>query len=182
MPVTYWTFMAGTLALCGVPPFSGFYSKDGILAQALRSQHVALFILGVAVALLTTFYMFRLAFVVFGGAEKSEAAGHAHESPGIMVWPLRVLAVFSVIGGVIGIEGVYAAHFEPEQAGAGALSFAQQLLEPFSASPLAAMFGLFAVILGFALAFTLYRRQVHRPAAAKARLALAGDAQPVLLR
>ena len=70
LPVTFWTFMAGTLALCGVWPLSGFYSKDGILAVALRGNHVALFVLGVFVAFLTTFYMFRLVLVVFFGGEK----------------------------------------------------------------------------------------------------------------
>ena len=91
MPVTFWTFMVGTLALAGVPPFSGFYSKDSILAQAAE-HNLPLFVLGVVVAALTTFYMFRLVFVAFLGAPKSEAAGHAHESPPVMVWPLRILA------------------------------------------------------------------------------------------
>ena len=81
MPVTFWTFMVGTLALAGVPPFSGFYSKDSILAASRRNTACALFVLGVAVAALTTFYMFRLVFVAFLGAPRSEAAGHAHESP-----------------------------------------------------------------------------------------------------
>ena len=107
MPVTYWTFMAGTLALCGVPPLSGFYSKDGILAQAVKQSSYGLFALGVVVALLTTFYMFRLAYVVFGGGARSAAPAHAHESPGVMIWPLRILAVFSMlIGGLIGIASI----------------------------------------------------------------------------
>jgi NADH-quinone oxidoreductase subunit L len=161
MPVTYWTFMAGTLALCGFPPLSGFYSKDSILSQALVSHQVALFILGVAVAMLTAFYMFRLALVVFYGGEKSEAAGHAHESPRIMIWPLRVLAVLSIIGGFIGIGTLYARQFSAE--GAAPAGFAAQLLEPFSASPLGALFGLFAVILGFSMAFACYRGQVTDP-------------------
>ena len=67
MPVTFWTFLIGTLALCGVPPFSGFYSKDSILAQALEQKNYPLFVLGVAVAGLTTFYMFRLFYVAFVG-------------------------------------------------------------------------------------------------------------------
>jgi NADH-quinone oxidoreductase subunit L len=162
LPVTYWTFMAGTLALCGVPPLSGFYSKDGVLAQALKGNHYGLFILGVVVAMLTTFYMFRLAFVVFGGMEKSEAAGHAHESPRIMIWPLRILAVLSIIGGVIGIEALYAGHFHPE-AGGETAGLGAQLLEPFSASPLAALFGLFAVVIGFALAFNVYHGKSADP-------------------
>ena len=104
MPVTFWTFLIGTLALCGVPPFSGFYSKDSILAQALEQKNYPLFVLGAAVAGLTTFYMFRLFYVAFVGKPRTEAAGHAHESPAVMTWPLIVLAVFAVIGGIIGSE------------------------------------------------------------------------------
>jgi NADH-quinone oxidoreductase subunit L len=162
MPVTYWTFMAGTLALCGFPPLSGFYSKDGILSAALSSHQIGLFILGVVVAMLTTFYMFRLALVVFYGGEKSDVAGHAHESPRIMIWPLRVLAVLSIIGGFIGIGTLYASQFGAEGAASGS-GFAAQLLEPFSASPLGALFGLFAVILGFSMAFACYGGRVTDP-------------------
>ncbi len=162
MPVTYWTFMAGTVALCGVPPLSGFYSKDSILAQTLKSNHFMLFALGVIVAVLTTFYMFRLAFVVFGGMEKSEAAGHAHESPRIMIWPLRILAILSIFGGAMGIEALYAAHFEPGATGEPA-GFAARLLEPFSASPLGASFGLFAVIIGFSMAYATYHGKSADP-------------------
>jgi NADH-quinone oxidoreductase subunit L len=155
MPLTYRTFMAGTLALCGIPPLSGFYSKDGILAQALE-HNVGLFVIGLFGVVLTTFYMFRLVLVVFYGAEKSEAAGHAHESPSILAWPLMVLAVPSVIGGFLGIEGVFAKYFEPGKA-VEAAGMAHQALEPFS-SPLAAFFGLFAILIGLALSLALYRR------------------------
>src|SRR6185436_1601488 len=109
----FWTFMAGTLALAGLWPFSGFFSKDAILALAAR-QNVILFIVGVVVAALTTFYMFRLVFIAFLGWAKSDGAGHAHESPGVMVWPLRVLAVFSVIGGIIGVEAIFGKTFSRE--------------------------------------------------------------------
>ena len=84
LPTTYWTFLLGTLALCGVPPFSGFYSKDAILAVAAE-HNLALFILAVFVAGLTAFYMFRLVFVAFLGPVKDHGVDHAHESPGIMV-------------------------------------------------------------------------------------------------
>ena len=81
MPVTCWTFLIGTLALCGVPPFSGFYSKDGILAVAfLRNK--ALFAVGVVTAVLTAFYMVRLFCVALIGRSRSDAAGHAIESQG----------------------------------------------------------------------------------------------------
>ncbi len=81
MPITFWTFLVGALALSGVPPFSGFYSKDSILAQALEQKNYLLFGVAVFVAALTAFYTFRLFFVVFFGSEKSKAASHAHESP-----------------------------------------------------------------------------------------------------
>jgi len=155
MPVTYWTFMAGTLALCGVWPLSGFYSKDSILSSALGTGHIALFVLGVLVAILTTFYMFRLVIVVFFGGERSEAVDHAHESPSILIWPLRVLAIMSIIGGVIGIDAVFGRFFEPV-AGEAAMGFGQRLLEPFNESPLAAVFGLGAIIFGFAAACAVY--------------------------
>ncbi len=163
MPVTYWTFLVGTLALCGVPPLSGFYSKDGILSSALAVNNIALFVLGVFVAILTTFYMFRLVIVVFSGGERSEAVDHAHESPRVMIWPLRVLAIFSVlVGGFIAIEPAFGRFFEPNEAET-TLSLAQRLTEPFSTSPLAATFGLGAVIFGFAAAYGIYAGRLVDP-------------------
>jgi NADH-quinone oxidoreductase subunit L len=161
LPVTYWTFMAGTLALCGCPPLSGFYSKDSILAQTLKSGQYGLFVLGVVVAMLTTFYMFRLVVVAFWGGEKSEAAGHAHESPRIMIWPLRVLAIFSVIGGFIGFDRLYAAVFDNETAVPAGL--AAQILEPFSASPLGTLFGIAAFGFGLCMAYAAYRGRTTDP-------------------
>src|SRR5688572_3133345 len=108
MPITYWTFFIGTLALCGVPPFSGFFSKDEILAAAAHHS-VALFIVTVLVAVLTTFYMFRLFFVAFGGTARS---GHAHESPKVMTWPLILLAIPSLLAGVWGINNLLAQFFD----------------------------------------------------------------------
>ena len=106
--------------------------------------------------------MFRLVFVAFLGAPKSEAAGHAHESPPVMAWPLRFLAVFSVISGLIGIEQLYGQQFpsagiEPEA------SFAQQLIAPFLHAPFAAISGLLAVLVGFAAAYALYAKAKADP-------------------
>src|SRR5450759_4074770 len=101
MPVTFWTFLFATLALCGVPPFSGFYSKDAILAQAWHAHNYPLFAVAVFVAVLTTFYMFRLFFVALVGEPRTKEASHAHESPGVMIWPLRILAALSIFAGVI---------------------------------------------------------------------------------
>jgi len=165
MPVTFWTFLAGTIALAGVWPLSGFYSKDTILGAALRHPNhflgYGLFTVGVLVACLTSFYMFRLVFVVFFGQEKSRASGHAQESSPILVWPLRILAVFSIIGGVISIEPIYEAQFGE---GAGeSLSFFRQLILPFAISPVAAMSGLAAAAAGFFAAYRLYARTDKDP-------------------
>ena len=166
MPVTFWTFLAGTLAIAGVPPFSGFFSKDSILAQALEQSNPWLkygfFTLGVFVTVLTAFYMFRLLFIVFYAPAKSDLASHAYESPSVMVWPLRILAVFSIIGGFIGIERIYHSHFSAAEA-VPALSFGQQLIFPFTHAPWAASFGLVAAVLGFAAAYRLYFRAAQDP-------------------
>ena len=163
MPVTFWTFLIGALALCGVPPFSGFYSKDSILAQALEQRNYPLFALGVVVAGLTAFYMFRLFYVAFLGKAKTEAAEHAHESPAVMSWPLLVLAVFAIIGGIIGVSETYAAQFgEAEHT-----SIAQRMVEPFAHSPVAATIGILAVIAGFFAAFKLYSNAETDPLPAR---------------
>jgi NADH-quinone oxidoreductase subunit L len=165
MPITFWTFLAGALALSGLWPLSGFFSKDSILAQALEQHNYLLFASGVFIAGLTTFYTFRLFFVVFFGKEKSEAAGHAHESPAVMTLPLIALAVFSVIGGLIGIEGIYRYNFPIE--GETSAGFAAALFEPFTHSPLAASLGLLAFAIGLFAAWSLYAKATTDPLPAK---------------
>lgn len=165
MPITFWTFLAGALALSGVWPLSGFYSKDSVLAQALAQHNYLLFANGVFIAGLTTFYTFRLFFVVFFGKEKSEIASHAHESPAVMTLPLVVLAVFSVIGGVLGIAGIYRYNFPGE--GEQSAGFAAALFEPFTHSPLAASLGLLVFAIGLVAAWSLYANAATDPLPAK---------------
>jgi len=162
MPVTFWTFLAGTLALAGVWPMSGFFSKDALLAQAAEHHKYGLFALGEFVAILTSFYMFRLVFVVFFQPAKAGSSAHVHESPSVMLWPLRILAVFTVIGGFIGIQALDAKFFSPEQALLDA-SFGEQLIGPIIHEKLAAAVGLFAAVLGFAGAYILYFGAVSDP-------------------
>jgi NADH-quinone oxidoreductase subunit L len=102
MPVTFWTFLAATLAISGVPPFSGFFSKDAILGAALEKAMLdpsafLLPLIGFTAAGITAFYMFRLLFLTFfGKARDHEKHHHAHESPWVMTVPLVVLAILSV--------------------------------------------------------------------------------------
>jgi NADH-quinone oxidoreductase subunit L len=101
MPVTAYTMLIGVLAIAGTPFFSGWYSKDLILSDAMgyglvHREHLLLFVLPLLSAGLTAFYMFRLWFLAFAGSPRGEAAGHAHESPKVMTVPLVVLALFSL--------------------------------------------------------------------------------------
>ncbi len=105
MPLTYLTFLAATLAISGIPPFSGFFSKDMILSKAFEHSPV-LYALGLGTALITCFYMFRLFYLVFFG-ENRLAEAHPHESPKVMTVPLMVLAVLSVIGGFLNIPALF---------------------------------------------------------------------------
>jgi NADH-quinone oxidoreductase subunit L len=107
MPITHITFLVACLAIAGIPPFSGFFSKDEILTAALLKNPVY-YILGVAGALMTAFYMFRLYAMAFRGEFRgTEAqASHLHESPAAMTIPLIILAVLSVAGGWVGIPEV----------------------------------------------------------------------------
>ncbi len=95
MKVTALTFLVGSLALSGLFPTSGFFSKDAILIQAYHSGHTALFVMGLLTAAFTAFYMARVFFVVFLSKERS-AGGHPHESPAVMTVPLVLLALFAL--------------------------------------------------------------------------------------
>jgi len=108
LPVTYPVFMAGALAIAGVPGLSGFFSKDEILASAFASGHYAVWALGLAGAGMTSFYIFRLIFLTFHGRERLEpdARHHLHESPRTMTAPLRILAVLAIVGGYVGLPHV----------------------------------------------------------------------------
>jgi NADH-quinone oxidoreductase subunit L len=96
MPVTFWTFLIGTLALTGCPFLAGYYSKDSILLAAY-THSPAVFWIATGTVFLTAFYMFRLVVVAFLGRPKADH--HGHESPFVMTFPLMVLGVLSVIAG-----------------------------------------------------------------------------------
>ncbi|HYS71724.1 MAG TPA: NADH-quinone oxidoreductase subunit L [Thermoplasmata archaeon] len=105
MPITALTMLLGCLALSGIPPFSGFWSKDEILGVtfamgATQSLFYALYALGILTAFLTAFYTFRLWFLTFSGTFRGHHEEHLHESPGVMTGPLAFLAVFTIGSGL----------------------------------------------------------------------------------
>jgi NADH-quinone oxidoreductase subunit L len=109
IPITYWTFLIATIAIAGLPPFAGFFSKDEILASALANPYfpkpfnVFIWTLGTLAAFCTAYYMFRLVFLTFFGEFRGtqEQEHHVHESPATMTVPLIILAAGSAIGGAV---------------------------------------------------------------------------------
>jgi NADH-quinone oxidoreductase subunit L len=104
-PITYWTMLFAALAISGIFPLAGFFSKDEILWSAWANHHPFIWAIGLLTAGLTAFYMFRLIFLTFFGKPRfsEETRHHLHESPASMTWPLMVLAVLSIAGGFIGM-------------------------------------------------------------------------------
>ncbi|MBI5042311.1 MAG: NADH-quinone oxidoreductase subunit L, partial [Nitrospirae bacterium] len=104
MKTTAITFWIASLAIAGIPPLAGFWSKDEILHEVFKGGHTMLYVIGISTALLTAFYMFRLIFMTFHGKSRVDkhVAEHLHESPAVMTYPLIILAVLSIIAGFIG--------------------------------------------------------------------------------
>jgi NADH-quinone oxidoreductase subunit L len=175
-----WTFMTmgiATLAIAGIPPLAGFWSKDEILWKAYSSEHGSwiFWLIGVITAFLTSFYMFRLLFMTFFGDYKGahvdehghgthnhgdHVHGEPHESPAVMLVPLMILAVLSIVGGLVGIgngfEHFLAPVFGPvaEAATEGASHGTELLLMAVSVT---------VAILGFVLAYVLYVSKPELP-------------------
>ncbi|MGC1299681.1 MAG: NADH-quinone oxidoreductase subunit L, partial [Alloacidobacterium sp.] len=125
IPVTFWAMTMGVFAICGIPPWAAFFSKDEILYQAFVSPSPVgklVWFVGLVTAGLTAFYMFRLWYLTFFGESRAQEAAHddhghghahgVHESPWIMLGPLVILAILSVIGGWVGVPGALGGHAE----------------------------------------------------------------------
>ncbi len=170
MPTTYWTFVAGGLALSGIFPLAGFFSKDAILWKAWSEGNAGFWILGVGVAGMTAFYMFRLIFLSFHGSFRygGAAAPRPHESPAVMTLPLVVLGVLSVVGGWVGfplIRGadVFGAFLAPVFAASAELTGAQAAAHGSTGVEILLMIVSLAVaVVGIFLAHRKYVTLAHR--------------------
>jgi NADH-quinone oxidoreductase subunit L len=103
IPWTHRLFLIGTIAIAGLPPLAGFWSKDEIMAHAFTHHHYLLYGMAAVGALMTSFYMFRLTYLTFYGSSRIDqhTEGHVHESPMVMIGPLMVLAFLSCVGGLV---------------------------------------------------------------------------------
>ena len=160
MPWTFGTMTIAWLAISGIPPFAGFWSKDEILASVYGrgGAWIALWVVGLITAGLTAFYMTRMMWMTFGGAKRWDDGVHAHESPWTMVGPLAVLGALSVVGGLINTPWkLTLEHFlEP------AFEAVHLAHIPGGATPwVLAFVSIGAGIVGIALATVRYRTKTH---------------------
>jgi NADH-quinone oxidoreductase subunit L len=160
IPTTYRTMLVATLAIAGIPPLAGFFSKDEILEKVFE-RSPALWIVGWITAGMTAFYMFRLLFMTFHGESHvdHDVEHHIHESPSAMTIPLTILAVLSIIGGWIGIGGRFEKFLEPVTRSLGAPEVATEAAKApalllMSASVLLALGGIW-------LAWVLYIKRTE---------------------
>ena len=166
LPVTFPVFFVGALAISGIPFLSGFFSKDAILTSAFAGGHYVLYGLGLAGAVMTAFYMFRLIYMTFYGAEKATLApGHpVHESPRAMTVPLVILAVFSALAGFLGLPVLFGrradvfGRFLEEVLGPAAHHLAH------STEAVLILAATISALAGLGLAFLFYRRSPDIPA------------------
>jgi NADH-quinone oxidoreductase subunit L len=179
MPWTFATMGIATLAIAGIPPFAGFWSKDEILWRAFNASWVY-WLIGVVTAFITSFYMFRLMYMTFGGEYRGGAApeahghddnshghghGEPHESPWVMLGPLVVLAVLSVVGGFVGYGNHFVHFLAPVFQGAS--DVAQEASPEAGKSTLEYLLMVVSVGvagLGWFLAYLLYSRRPQLPA------------------
>lgn len=157
MPVTFWTFLIATAALCGLPVISsGFYSKDAIFSAALASNRPVLFGLGILVVGLTTLYMARLVMIAFFGAARSEAASHAADPGRNMTIPLIILAVPSVALGWLPVGAYFRKALFPQAHVHVASGASDVFFEPFNQAPLGAFLGFGLLVFGLSVAYVVY--------------------------
>jgi NADH-quinone oxidoreductase subunit L len=157
MKITGVTFWIGALAIAGIPPLSGFWSKDEILVSAYRSGHVGIWVLGMIGAGMTAFYMFRLIFMTFHGKPRDqELHDHAHESPTSMTVPLIVLAAGSVLVGFVGFPPGHGWIDGFLKDAAGHAGAAHDATEGLSGGVLMAL-SVLAGVVGIAIAYRMHK-------------------------
>ncbi|MFA9446236.1 NADH-quinone oxidoreductase subunit L [Egicoccus sp. AB-alg6-2] len=157
MPITFWTSAVGWLAIAGIFPFSGFFSKDQILTEAYMHGYFGIWLLGLLGAVLTAFYMSRWFFLIFLGKPRFGSDVHPHESPASMTAPLIVLGVLSAAGGLLNVQhhGWLYNFLEPAVADVSGVGY-----EAAGGIPELGLIGaaLLAGLIGIGLAYTVYVR------------------------
>jgi len=172
MPITFWTMVIAGLSLSGIFPFSGFWSKDAIVASAYEEHYYVLFGMALLTVFLTAFYIFRAIFLAFTGEPRTGPAGEAVESPGIMTGPMMILAFLSIVSGWVGIpqgsglpiRDYFGAFVHPSEFAVSTFH-----IEEHAFSFPLAIISVAAALLGIGLAYALYVARPERAGELAAR-------------
>jgi NADH-quinone oxidoreductase subunit L len=171
LPITFLTMLIGCLAISGIPPFAGFFSKDEILSHVYEHSKV-MWAIGLFTSFLTAFYMFRLLFLTFFGEFRGteEQRHHLHESPASMTLPLIVLAILSAVGGFMGAPMFVGKHYLGDYL-APIFTYSRQILpaafntEPEHNTELMLMgISVLVAVIGIVFAYVMYVARAQRPA------------------
>ncbi len=183
MPGTYLTYLFACLAISGIPPFSGFFSKDEILGRAFESSFI-LWLIGVITAFLTAFYIFRLFILAFEGKPRFDVHHlHVHEAPKTMLIPEWVLGILAVIGGLVGIPAVLGGgdSFNRFLDPVFATAEAKMSILPFQEPGTEIILMIISVILGLSGVYLAYLAYLKRPQLSAKLKAAVGDLYDVVL-
>ena len=164
MPITYWTFMLATLAIAGIFPFAGFFSKDEILFHSLVSGHTLFWGIATVAAFITAFYMFRAVFMTFHGEEKFDHHHvHPHESPSLMTVPLMILAGLAVVGGLVGFPIIEGANKFKEFLAPAITPLVHEVHSPVWFEITMMAFSMAVAIAGIYMAYKFYMKRPELP-------------------
>jgi NADH-quinone oxidoreductase subunit L len=164
MPITYWTFILATLAIAGIFPFAGFFSKDEILFHSLVSGHTLFWGIATLAAFITAFYMFRAVFMTFHGDEKFDHHHvHPHESPSLMTVPLMTLAGLSVVGGLVGFPIIKGANKFKEFLAPAITPLVHEVHSPVWFEITMMIFSMAVAIAGIYMAYKFYMKKPELP-------------------
>lgn len=167
MKITFITFFIGSLAIAGIPPLSGFFSKDAIIFETYKEIGIPLMIIALITAGVTAFYMFRMVVLTFFGKPRYDSNVHPHESPFTMTFVLIILAVLSAVGGFIGVPHVFGMHTYLKDwldplflKSSTVLASIHQVEEPGLTSELVLVaLSVIVSVIGIILAFRMYSRK-----------------------
>ena len=163
MPITYWTFLLATLAIAGIFPFAGFFSKDEILFHSLVSGHYVFWGIATVAALITAFYMFRAVFMTFCGESRVDHHVHPHESPPLMTIPLMTLAGLSVVGGLVGFPIIKGANKFKEFLAPSITPLVHEVHAPAWFEITMMMFAMAVAGVGIYMAYKMYLKRPDLP-------------------
>jgi NADH-quinone oxidoreductase subunit L len=164
MPITYWTFILATLAIAGIFPFAGFFSKDEILFHSLVGGHYVFWGIATVAAFITAFYMFRAVFMTFHGEERFDHHHvHPHESPSLMTVPLMTLAGLSVVGGLVGFPIIEGANKFKEFLAPAITPMVHEVHAPAWFEVTMMAFSMAVALAGIFMAYKMYMKQPELP-------------------